>query len=37
MYPILGYKPIDLLDKSLYQCHHAADSEGLMAAFKNGE
>lgn len=37
MLSILGYKPNDLLDKSLYECHHSADSEGLMAAFKNGE
>lgn len=37
MLPILGYKPADLLDKSLYDCHHSADSEALMAAFKNGE
>lgn len=37
MLPILGYKPSDLLDKSLYECHHSVDSEALMAAFKNGE
>jgi len=35
MLPILGYKPTDLLDKSLYEYHHGADSEALMAAFKN--
>jgi len=35
MLPILGYKPSDLLDKSLYECHHSVDSEALMAAFKN--
>lgn len=37
MLPILGYKPSDLLDKALYECHHGADSEILMAAFKNGK
>ncbi|XP_055300889.1 protein similar isoform X2 [Sitodiplosis mosellana] len=35
MLPILGYKPSDLLDKSLYECHHSVDSEALMVAFKN--
>lgn len=37
MLPILGYKPADLLDKSLYDCHHSVDSKDLMTAFKNGE
>lgn len=37
MLQILGYNPADLLDKSLYACHHGADSESLMAAFKNGK
>ncbi|XP_031634173.1 protein similar isoform X2 [Contarinia nasturtii] len=35
MLPILGYKPSDLLDKSLYEYHHSVDSEALMVAFKN--
>lgn len=37
MQSILGYKASDLLDKSLYECHHGADSEILMSAFKNGK
>lgn len=37
MLPILGYKPNDLLEKSLYEYHHGADSEMLMTAFKNGK
>lgn len=37
MLQILGYKPNDLLDKSLYEYHHGADSEMLMNAFKNGK
>lgn len=37
MLPILGYKPNDLLEKSLYEYHHGADSGMLMNAFKNGK
>lgn len=37
MLPILGYEPNDLMEKSLYEYHHTADSESLMASFKNGE
>lgn len=37
MLPILGYKPDDLMDKSLYEYHHTSDSESLMASFKNGK
>lgn len=37
MLSILGYRPNDLLEKSLYEYHHGADSEMLMNAFKNGK
>lgn len=34
---ILGYDPDDLLDKSLYDFHHAADSASLLGSFKSGK
>ncbi|CAD7083955.1 unnamed protein product [Hermetia illucens] len=37
MLSLLGYQPEDLLGKSLYDCHHGADSESLMTTFKSGE
>ncbi|KRF99923.1 uncharacterized protein Dwil_GK13872 [Drosophila willistoni] len=35
MLGLLGYKPNDLLDTSLFGCQHGADSERLMATFKS--
>ncbi|XP_049285065.1 protein similar [Anopheles funestus] len=35
MLSLLGYKPSDLLGKSLYDCHHGTDAEHLMATFKH--
>ncbi|KAM7360762.1 HIF-1 transcription factor component sima isoform 2-T3 [Cochliomyia hominivorax] len=35
MYNLLGYKPEDLLDTSLFNCHHGIDTESLMTTFKN--
>ena len=37
MYNLLGYKPEDLLETSLFNCHHGIDSESLMTTFKNGK
>uniref|UniRef100_A0A1B0BU88 BHLH domain-containing protein n=1 Tax=Glossina palpalis gambiensis TaxID=67801 RepID=A0A1B0BU88_9MUSC len=37
MLNLLGYKPEDLLDTSLFNCHHGLDSESLMNTFKNGK
>ncbi|XP_055850858.1 protein similar [Episyrphus balteatus] len=31
---LFGYKPEDLLDKSLYECHHGGDSDSLIGTFK---
>uniref|UniRef100_A0A453YQD6 Uncharacterized protein n=1 Tax=Anopheles gambiae TaxID=7165 RepID=A0A453YQD6_ANOGA len=35
MLSLLGYKPSDLLGKSLYDCHHGTDAEHLMSTFKH--
>uniref|UniRef100_A0A1A9ZF84 BHLH domain-containing protein n=1 Tax=Glossina pallidipes TaxID=7398 RepID=A0A1A9ZF84_GLOPL len=35
MLNLLDYKPEDLLDTSLFNCHHGLDSESLMNTFKN--
>ncbi|KAL7731183.1 hypothetical protein ACLKA6_014375 [Drosophila palustris] len=35
MLALLGYVPGDLLDTSLFECQHGADSERLMATFKS--
>lgn len=37
MLKILGYQPEDLMNKSLYEYHHAGDSESLMGSFKSGK
>lgn len=37
MHSVLGYAPEDLMNKSLYEYHHGADSENLMASFKCGK
>lgn len=37
MQSLLGYKPEDLMNKSLYEYHHGADSESLMGSFKCGK
>lgn len=34
---LLGYQPEDLMNKSLYEYHHGADSESLMGSFKCGK
>lgn len=35
MLSLLGYEPADLLEKSVYDCHHGADSESLLSTFKS--
>ncbi|XP_030558770.1 protein similar-like isoform X2 [Drosophila novamexicana] len=35
MLALLGYLPVDLLETSLFDCQHGADSERLMATFKS--
>lgn len=35
MYALLGYSPVDLMGKSLYECHHGIDTDHLMGTFKN--
>ncbi|XP_073816585.1 HIF-1 transcription factor component sima [Musca autumnalis] len=35
MFNLLGYKPEDLLDTSLFNYHHGIDSDSLMVTFKN--
>ncbi|XP_037826826.1 protein similar-like, partial [Lucilia sericata] len=35
MLNLLGYKPEDLLETSLFNCHHGMDSDSLMTTFKN--
>ncbi|XP_065371412.1 protein similar isoform X2 [Calliphora vicina] len=35
MYNLLGYKPEDLLETSLFNCHHGIDTDSLMTTFKN--
>lgn len=37
MFNLLGYKPEDLLETSLFNCHHGIDTDSLMATFKNGK
>lgn len=37
MLKILDYQPKDLMNKSLYEYHHAGDSESLMGSFKSGK
>lgn len=37
MQSILGYQPEDLLDRSLYDFHHAGDSASLLGSFKSGK
>lgn len=37
MHGLLGYLPGDLLETSLFDCQHGADSERLMATFKSGK
>lgn len=37
MHGLLGYLPADLLETSLFDCQHGADSERLMATFKSGK
>lgn len=37
MLKILDYQPEDLMNKSLYEYHHAGDSESLMGSFKSGK
>lgn len=37
MFDLMGYKPEDLLGKSLYEYHHGSDSESLMTSFKSRE
>uniref|UniRef100_A0A1I8P5B3 Uncharacterized protein n=1 Tax=Stomoxys calcitrans TaxID=35570 RepID=A0A1I8P5B3_STOCA len=35
MFDLLGYKPEDLLETSLFDRHHGIDSDSLMMTFKN--
>ncbi|XP_046804353.1 protein similar isoform X2 [Lucilia cuprina] len=35
MLNLLGYKPEDLLETSLFNCHHGMDTDSLMTTFKN--
>ncbi|XP_061397203.1 protein similar-like, partial [Musca vetustissima] len=35
MFNLLGYKPEDLLETSLFNYHHGIDSDSLMVTFKN--